>query len=341
MKVLAAEGSESSRCQTLTSHKFSWPSHRRYLKVGSISQISHVACVCAEMSQKSIGCFEMDVNMNLCAISPSSFGCLWSVAALKRHERIFNLSRIFFLLVSFTVRGPVLLSHAARAWESKEKTMGCGDFTIRCVDTDQSGRLLTCSKGWGRNVVWNQASWLALIHAGGQREISTLCELVSYTTLRCGLVPSHCGLIIAGWKRHTTGQSGHFAAADDGRVFDTVFCTFLTASRGTSEQIKTDALIISEDLTWNDFSVELQRFGRLQQSASCKSNPFLFSARTRFFFFRKVGAERVKRFPLDGGAGRQVASAEEWRFALSLQLFVLRFSSGNLCFELGNKGSFW
>lgn len=212
--------------------------------------------------------------------------------------------------------------------------MGSGDFTIRCGDTDQSGRLLTCSKGWGRNVVWNQASWLALIHAGGQREISTLCELVSYTTLRCGLAPSHCGLvIIAGWKRRTAEQSGRFAAADDGRVFDTVFCTFLTASRGTSEQIKTDAFIISEDLTWNDFSVGLQRFGRLQQSASCKSN------RIHSFFPQNVGAERVKRFLLDGGAGRQVASAEEWRFALSLPLFVLCFSSGNLCSELGNKES--
>lgn len=112
MKVLAAEGSESSRCQTLTSHKFSRSSHRRYLKFGSISQISHVACVCAEMSQKSIGCFEMDVNMNLCAISPSPFGCLWSVAALKRHGRVFNLSRIFFLVFLcfffFTVRSPAV-----------------------------------------------------------------------------------------------------------------------------------------------------------------------------------------------------------------------------------------
>lgn len=83
------------------------PSHRRYLKFGSISQISHVACVCAEMSPKSIGCFEMDVNMNLCAIYPSPFGCLWSVAALKGHERVFNLSWFWFFFF-FKVRSPVV-----------------------------------------------------------------------------------------------------------------------------------------------------------------------------------------------------------------------------------------
>lgn len=100
MKVLAAEWSERSRCQTLTSHKFSWPSHRRYLKCGSISQISHVAYICTKMPPKTIGCLEMDVNTNLHAIYPSPFGCLCSVTALKGHERVFNLSWVAFIVQS-------------------------------------------------------------------------------------------------------------------------------------------------------------------------------------------------------------------------------------------------
>lgn len=38
--------------------------------------------------------------------------------------------------------------------------------------------------------------WFTLIQAGGQRGISTLREVVSYTTLWCGGLPSHCGLLI-------------------------------------------------------------------------------------------------------------------------------------------------
>lgn len=94
---------KESRCQTLTSHKFSWPSQRRYFKCGSISQISHVAYICTKMPPKSIGCLEMDVNTNLYAIYPSPFGCRCSVTRLKGHERVFNLS-----WVSFTVRSPVV-----------------------------------------------------------------------------------------------------------------------------------------------------------------------------------------------------------------------------------------
>lgn len=45
----------------------------------------------------------------------------------------------------------------------------------------------------------------------------------------------------------------------------------------------------------------------------------------------KVGAEQVKGFVLDRGAGLQFTSTEESRFTLSLLLFVLFFSSGNLC----------
>lgn len=129
MKVLAAEWSKRSRCQTLTSHKFSWPSHRRYLKCGSISQISHVACICTKMPPKTIGCLEMDVNTNLHAIYPSPFGCLCSVTALKGHEKVLNLS-----WVAFTVRSLVVpRGSCVREW--RKKTMGSRDFAIRCAQT--------------------------------------------------------------------------------------------------------------------------------------------------------------------------------------------------------------
>lgn len=87
MKVWAAEGSEWSRCQTLTSCGFSCPSLRRYLKFDSDPQISHVAYICTEIPPRSIGCFEMDVNMNLFAIYLRPFGCLYSVTALQGHRR--------------------------------------------------------------------------------------------------------------------------------------------------------------------------------------------------------------------------------------------------------------
>lgn len=76
----------------LTSRSFSCPSRRRYLKFGSVPQISHVAYICTEIPPRSIGCFEMDVNMNLLVIYLRPFGCLYSVAALKGHGRVFNLS---------------------------------------------------------------------------------------------------------------------------------------------------------------------------------------------------------------------------------------------------------
>lgn len=93
MKVWAAEGSEWSRCQTLTSCGFSCPSLGRYLKFDSDPQISHVAYICTEIPPRSIGCFEMDVNMNLLAIYLRPFGGLYSVTALQGHRRVFNLSR--------------------------------------------------------------------------------------------------------------------------------------------------------------------------------------------------------------------------------------------------------
>lgn len=92
MKVWAAEWSEWSQCQTLTSCGFPCPCCRRYLKFASDPQISHVACISTEIPPRSIGCFEMDVNMNLFAIYLRPFGCLYSVTALQGHRRVFNLS---------------------------------------------------------------------------------------------------------------------------------------------------------------------------------------------------------------------------------------------------------
>lgn len=183
--------------------------------------------------------------------------------------------------------------------------MGSGDFTIRCVDTDQSGRLLTCSRGWGRNVVWNQASWLALIHAGGQREISTLCELVSYTTLRCGLVPSHCGLvIIAGWKRRTTGQSATLLQ----RMMDVFLIQFSAhfLQRPEGRQSKSKQTRLSSQKIWpetislsgcNDLAV----YSNLRVANPIQSIPFF--PRTRFFL-KKGWCRTSQTVPAGRGSRR-------------------------------------
>lgn len=65
-----------------------------------------------------------------------------------------------------------------------------------------------------------------------------------------------------------------------------------------------------------------------------QSNSFLFFPEQDFKMcdsLSKVGAEQVKRFVLDRGGGLQLTGTEESWFTLSLLLFVLFFSSGNLC----------
>lgn len=188
------------------------------------------------MPPKSIGCLEMDVNTNLHAIYPSPIGCLCSVTALKGHERVFNLS-----WVAFTVQSPVV-PHASRVTEWV-KDDGIRRFCNK-----------TCrhpSKGW-RTAVWDQASRFDFIHAGGQRGISTLCELVSYTRVRCGLLPSHCGLlIIAGWNAVWVNAT----VAPLQRMMDVFLIRFSAqfpeSPDGCQSETKEMRLSFLKDLTWN------------------------------------------------------------------------------------------
>lgn len=78
-------------------------------------------------------------------------------------------------------------------------------------------------------------SLLALIHEHSQREISqTPCLLVSYTTLRCGMLPCYCSLARSPLQTH--GENSSAAAVDDGHVFDSFSVKFL--GDACHEQIK-------------------------------------------------------------------------------------------------------
>lgn len=187
------------------------------------------------MPPKSIGCLEMDVNTNLHAIYPSPIGCLCSVTALKGHERVFNLS-----WVAFTAQSPcVPRTSRVREWVKDDGIRRFCNKTCRHP-----------SKSW-RTAVWDQASWFDLIHAGGQRGISTLCELVSYTTVRCGLLPSHCGLlIIAGWNIVWLNTT----AAPLQRMMDMFLIRFSAqfpeSPDGRQSETKEMRLSFLKDLTW-------------------------------------------------------------------------------------------
>lgn len=80
-------------CQRLTSCGFPCPSRRKFLKSASVPQISHVAYICTQIPPRSIGFFEMDVNMKLFAIYLRPFGRLYSVTALQGHRRAFKRLR--------------------------------------------------------------------------------------------------------------------------------------------------------------------------------------------------------------------------------------------------------
>lgn len=106
MEVWEAEWNEGLWCQKLTSCGFSCPAHRRHLKFDAGLQISHVAYICTEIPPRSIGCFEMDVNMNLLAIHPSPLGCLYSARALLGQRRVLKqpraqLSRAVYPIMAF------------------------------------------------------------------------------------------------------------------------------------------------------------------------------------------------------------------------------------------------
>lgn len=62
----------------------------RIWSLTQVSLISHVAYICTEIPPRSIGCFEMDVNMNLISIYLSPFGCSNSVTASQGHSGYVN-----------------------------------------------------------------------------------------------------------------------------------------------------------------------------------------------------------------------------------------------------------
>lgn len=215
----------------LTSRSFSCPSRRRYLKFGSVPQISHVAYICTEIPPRSIGCFEMDVNMNLLVIYLRPFGCLYSVAALKGHGRVFNLSWSAVIVW----RSVVPHGLCVRKWV-KDKAIKRFHNNTKCVDIAQLSAMLTLSNGEKHrtNVVWK---WRSFMNTAKQK-FPKLCASL--------LVTQHCGvaccpaivvlLLLAQsplyWRKLL------LCCSCDGHVFDTFSVTFHGSSRGLSDQIK-------------------------------------------------------------------------------------------------------
>lgn len=215
----------------------------------------------------------MDVNMNLHAIYPSPFGCLCSITALRGHGRVFDLSRVAFPVPSPVVPCDSCVRLTKRRWDQEILQSDVWTLTIRLFVNAQQKLEYNCGLHPG-----------SISFMQEDKGISTLCELVSYTTLRCGLLPSHCGLlIIAGWNSVWLNKT----AAPLQRMMDMFLIRFSThfsespdGHRRKTKQMRLSFQKIGPETISLSSCITLVFYCNLPQSAEIQLNSFLFSPRT-------------------------------------------------------------
>lgn len=257
MEVWAAEWSEWLWCQQLTSCGFLCPSRRRYLKFDLVPLISHVAYIWTEIPPRSIGCLEIDVNMNLFAIYLRPFGCLYSVTALQGHRRAFKRLGMQLWRAVY----PITVWVCESEWKTKGKReisqyyQICWHCPIKWNANFQQGRK-TQNKCGLKMTFW--VSLYTLIHEH-RRNFPKFCAGLSVTQ-HCGVA---CCLVIVNWPSLRFRLMGKTAQL---LQLMTDMCLIVSQSQFWESpevcQTKSNwSRIISKDLNWNNSFVELGLFG--------------------------------------------------------------------------------